>query len=639
MAVSNPVGSLQEEVAVVTGATVLNASTSALGFEPEIDVTAAEVASLLTITAKADDAQRAADAANTVAATYVQAQLGAAANVAQPAVPPADPSGLGPLVYAVLGSILGAIAGAIVSYLQGIGGPKPVKERPPPTLPDNRDLRIQPVMAEPVMAEPVTTEPVMAEPVTAEPVTAAPVMTQTEITEAAATPQAASAAASSFSAMVSEARAPEPAPEPWIEEGATDDIWSDGDHPAADEQKQLDDYEQPEATDPQVFDHLQPSGELQPIEELQALDSLEDLERRALLSQFEAARYELVLTHNEELARADATHERLVADLRGEIAHLNKQVRMQEARLKNRSGTDQNRVGDLEAQTDALEAELATLRQGLESERIAHSKQLTEERGTADRALDNARRQYREELSKHVHTHRQALADHRADLDDELAQDRTKHAAALEAQHVEYEQQLENERRRLDAKVKSALDRQQKELVDTNAHHRQELTQQALQHKETIAALRLATDESDLQLRELEKANRALRVELSTLQKSAQQTETENGALMQRLSDEIALMRGELEGERERNSALRADVLRRSAEAHQAIDRAVEERTSQLAELEASVARQREYADRRVRESSAAAEEQARQASMREADLTATISRLKRELAEATKPT
>ena len=100
-------------------------------------------------------------------------------------------------------------------------------------------------------------------------------------------------------------------------------------------------------------------------------------------------------------------------------------------------------------------------------------------------------------------------------------------------------------------------------------------------------------------------------------------------------SDELALVKGELDGERQRNAALRADVLRRSGEAHQTIDRAVEERTAQLAELEASVGRQRQYADTRVREVSAAAEAQTRQAAIREASLAATVSRLKRELEEA----
>ena len=132
------------------------------------------------------------------------------------------------------------------------------------------------------------------------------------------------------------------------------------------------------------------------------------------------------------------------------MANLTKQVRMQEVRLKNRSGTDQTRVGDLEAQTNALELELAELRRTLKAERIAHTQRITDERGAADRVLDNARRQYREELSKHVHTHRQALADHRTELDQELANDRADQAAKLEAQHLDYERQLDDERSRLE---------------------------------------------------------------------------------------------------------------------------------------------------------------------------------------------
>ena len=55
----------------------------------------------------------------------------------------------------------------------------------------------------------------------------------------------------------------------------------------------------------------------------------------------------------------------------------------------------------------------------------------------------------------------------------------------------------------------------------------------------------------------------------------------------------------------------------------------------ELADLEATVARQREYAESRVREASSAAEENTRKAAVREAELTAAISRLKRQLAEA----
>ena len=235
---------------------------------------------------------------------------------------------------------------------------------------------------------------------------------------------------------------------------------------------------------------------------------------------------------------------------------------------------------------------------------------------------------------KHVHNHRAALADQRVDLDNELAAARAGHQTALEAEHVEYERLLEAERERADAKLVAANERHDRDLESVRAAHQQELDRQAAQHKATIASLRGTTDTNDNQLRELEKENRLLRVEVTSLQKQARHAASDHSAVVQRLNDEVSLVKGELEGERQRNAALRADVLRRSAEAHQVIDRAVEERTAQLAELEASVARQRQYADTRVREISAAAEEQARQAATREATLTATVSRLTRELAE-----
>ena len=352
-------------------------------------------------------------------------------------------------------------------------------------------------------------------------------------------------------------------------------------------------------------------------------------------SQHEAERDELVLRYNQETARLSAEHERAAAALRSEVASLTKQLRIQEVRLQNMPGSDQTRTGDLEAQVDALEEELSALRQTLESERIGYAQRITEERGSADRALDNARREYRDELGKHVHSHRKTLAAFRADLDAELAKDRARHAAALEEQHVGYERQLVADRVRAEAKLVAANERHALEAAAHRHANQQHYDRQATQHKATIKELRSTSESSNAQRRELEKANQLLQVEIATLQKQALQNETEQASTARRTAQELALVQAELDGERERNTALRADVLRRSAEAHQAIDKAAEVRTAQLAELEASVARQRQYADNRVREVSAAAEEQARESASREASLTAAISRLKRELEEA----
>ena len=365
------------------------------------------------------------------------------------------------------------------------------------------------------------------------------------------------------------------------------------------------------------------------------LVELNDLDRRAMQSQHEAERDELVLRYNQETARLSAEHERAAAALRSEVASLTKQLRIQEVRLQNMPGSDQTQTGDLEAQVDALEEELTALRQTLESERIGYAQRITEERGSAARALNHARREYRDELGKHVHSHRKTLASFRADLDAELAKDRARHAAALEEQHVGYERQLVADRVRAEAKLVAANERHALEAAAHRHANQQHHDRQAIQHKATIKELRSTSESSNAQRRELEKANQLLQVEIATLQKQALQNETEQASTARRTAQELALVQAELDGERERNTALRADVLRRSAEAHQAIDKAAEVRTAQLAELEASVARQRQYADNRVREVSAAAEEQARESASREASLTAAISRLKRELEEA----
>ena len=101
----------------------------------------------------------------------------------------------------------------------------------------------------------------------------------------------------------------------------------------------------------------------------------------------------------------------------------------------------------------------------------------------------------------------------------------------------------------------------------------------------------------------------------------------------------MAIAKKSLTAEKERNAALRDDVVRRTAEAHQAVDRAIEDRSTQLAELESLVTKHRQHAEERVREANASAEERARESARREAELSARITRLERELDEVRRQT
>jgi len=727
VSVSNLVGPIDDEVDAAVGSTVVNAAASALGFEPDVSATAGETQDSLTVAAKADDPQQAADAANMVAVAYTQARQGVSATVTQQATVPTARTGFGPIPFAAGGALLGALAGGVISHMQmakvsrrkedvAAALSEPSEQRalvPPPPAVLTRDAPTSrttapmdagtplPPAAPESMADARAVEAHMAVEHAADeqaiqehlavehPAVEHPAVEHPAVEHAAVEHPAVEHAAVEHPA-VEHAAVEHAADEQTVAEHITDEHTADeqtvaehtavehtADEDMAVEDMAVEDMAVEDMAVEQWFDEQKagafsfaatsdgalfaPSRESAPMADIDpgiagaevswlsksdttsarlgavapsATDDqdLDYLDRRAVQSQFETARYELVLAHEEELAHLRVEHERQAAELRHDIGELNKRVRMQAVRLKGRSSQDQTRVGDLEAQVDALEHELVELRQNLETQRIAHAKRLTEERGVADRALDDARRQYRQELSKHVHTHRQTISEQRAELDSELAEDRAAHAAALHDAHQDYERQVESERRRADAKLVSANERHQREIADLQAAHRSDLDRQSAQHKETIESLRGAGENVDGQLSALGKENRALRAEIATQQKQIRHIEADHAAIVQRLSDEISIITTELDGERERNAALRSDVLRRSAEAHQTIDRAVEERTAQLAELEASVARQREYADMRVREVSEAAEEQARQAASREATLSAQVSKLKREL-------
>ena len=713
VSVTNPQGPLSEEITVVTGSAVLNAAAGQLGFQPDISVSAAEVARLLTITATNEDAAAAAQAANVVANAYVQSPLGAPATIAQQADVPTSTTGVGPLIYAALGTLLGALVGAGISFLQQQRSA--ASARSPREPDDEFDENVLPTdyddpMTNPVAAPSQGLDQAMAAPnpvvspdasavagatldaaaptskwrsadihpttPASPPVTASLPEPETEpaahadddtgsfFAAALGDTQAESVAAPSTSPVAAPepsapptpptpeldpdpVSAPMPMPEPPVTSVQPVAAVVDDDPTGAEEDTDAifdietevnTDMGEPDATFDDSLDEDQADESADNDAEFYdyhaAEADLDDLDRWAAQKQFESARYELLLEHEERVAQIKSEHERQLAAMRSDIVDLNKQLRVQGQRLKSHTGTNQTRVGDLEAQVDALEVELAALRQTLERERIAHAKRLTDDRGVADRALDNARREYREELAKHVRNHRQALADYRADLDQELARDRAKHAAALEAQHQEYENQHEAERNRAEARIVAADSRHEREISELDYANRAELERQAAQHKDTIASLRTSTEATDAELRALDKENKALRSELSSVQKQLTTATADAVSTERRLSDEATILQAEIDAERQRNAALRADVLRRSAEAHQVVDRAVEERTAQLAELEASVTRQREYADARVREISAEAEEHAREAASREAKLTATVSRLTRELEE-----
>ena len=275
--VGNPAGSMNDEVSVVESPSVLDVAEAIVGFRPDISVSAAEVTSRLTITASSDSAQEAAAAANAVAETYVQAQPGAAASVTQPADASEGRTGLGPQLFGAIGALLGALVGFVIGAVQrsrAVDAASPSQRQF--SRPSSDD-------APPIVgAAAVTAEPV--------PPSSSPSTSLSDTNPAApAHPSTITGPMTSSPRTFSDAAAPNEASRPsWL-------------------------------TDPSV-----------PVD----LTQLDELDRRALQSQHESDRYELWLSHTQEIPRLTAEHERSTTDLRAEVGRLNKQVRMQAVRLK-----------------------------------------------------------------------------------------------------------------------------------------------------------------------------------------------------------------------------------------------------------------------------------------------------------------
>jgi len=296
-----------------------------------------------------------------------------------------------------------------------------------------------------------------------------------------------------------------------------------------------------------------------------------------------------------------------------------------------------HRVGDLEAQVGALEQEIDSLREHLDNARISHVREITKERQIADRALDNARREFNRTAEASEQANRSTLASSRSELDRELGELRTAHQAELERQHGLHESLLQKERERRTDELHKAGKRHEAQMADLRTEHARTLAQTKSGTRETLAQLRESVRSLTSELQQTRESEQRLRQELSMAQRNARSNEQQYAENLQTVRDELTLARNELRAETQRNAALRRDVVKRTAEAHQAVDRTLEERSSQLADLEAMVVKQREQAERRVRDAHAAADARARDSAKREAELTARITRLERDL-EQTRP-
>lgn len=727
--VNNPIGTMADERALLLSNDVVGPAYRILGYDADIDVEPNEVADLLTITARADDPERAARAATVIAETYDQVQTSVPVSVTKVAEPNRSPVAPNRIAYILFGSALGAIAGLALGWIRALGrlAPNSAPQRdaatpirpprsPSPELaaaaaalrdvdvvhasvPANAALAANPAPAaipepladedysaaalaqrwdpdsafdaDPIGSEPLSTpvfSPLAADapPAPPAPAPATPAVAASPAIAAVPVVAVAPAIAAQFANTGTEEPLEPSVPEPAVAPAATASAFSAAANAMveapplatsawAPSQLELDASvaasipeppTPPPAPEPQApeLPAAHPPAAQPPAAELPrpALPAGAELSAVADAAELpgaaetpDAPERERALQNQIDLTDSATAPTGYVPVSAAAVDPVPRPPAP--ARAVGASARGEHRVGDLEAQVGALEQEIDSLREHLDNARVSHLREITKERQVADRALDNARREFDRTIEASEQASRTTLASSRSDLDQELAELRTIHQDALERQHREHEALLQKERERRADELRKASQRNEAQLADLRTQHARTLEQQKAGTRDTLAELRESVRTLTTELQQANEGEQRFRQELSMSQRNARTSEQRYGENLQAVRDELTLARNDLRSEQQRNAALRRDVVKRTAEAHQAVDRTLEERSSQLADLEAMVVKQREQAERRVRDAHAAADSRARASAKREAELTARVTRLEREL-DQTRP-
>ncbi len=682
--VLNPVESLQDELQAFESEDLLRIAEAELGFLPEVRVEAIPVQNILTVFTVADSGERAAQAANVMAEAYRSSRIASAVRVGQSGQVPDAPFAPNRSAYMLLGTVLGAIIGFGATFAlrlfdrsqngtdhrasephAGPEGPERhtfsnsqdtsanlgsvssagatiVPEWSADTPPSHTSHTAVPVVEDeeptvrilspiaaprPVAAAGLHAEPAVV-PVAAKPTTSRQTSPATEVDRTERTP-----------APTHETGSSAPANTSGTEQISTTDDDAPDSAPRSSERSHSTPVERtmvaPPTPRPPTPRPESPAvaarKPTQPRHSGGDIDTDIAAETRRRDVDDDGGSDRMLISMRLE-------HERDVLGYKAEIARLNKDLRGKVLALNEYRNGDQGRISDLETQIELLERELSKQRSRLDRERIAHTRALTEENGRSDRSLDNARRRFRAELSKHADQHRSALIKAKAEFDDALAVERSDHAKALEADHARYERALQVERERSAGLIDKSRERINRELHEQLEAERTTHKQSADKHRSAISSLRRQFETADAEAADLRITLQRLQRELKRARGSVTKASNASADEVATMRDEVAELRKQLASEQNRVTSLRSDLSRRIRVSNEAMTRDLAGRSHQLAELEASIAKQREYADKRVREVTIAADEAARAAAVREAELLSTIARLERGQSEVAAP-
>lgn len=685
--VNNPIGTMAEEAAFALSDRVMDPVQAILGYAPQVEISENELAELLTVTVRDNQAERAAQAASLVAQTYVESRASTAASVASEAEVPANPVSPNALIYLIAGTSLGALIGLALSAVQSVRDSLPGRGDEQPLQP------IRPAQEATGLAERITASRAGSTPdpetnggeaseadeadgidpdsetvdvrdgIWRQPDGAGRGQdpSQAPVDEAAAAPDRKTAgtgssrwsdhslrstpAPSSTFVAASRTAAHDPfaAATATTATGAPDAI---GDSPdsartttagsvaalilspaepggAASTEATAASSRPDDTGDPEEFEEFEEFEDQEYI-------SASQIQAEVGLSEVEAQRIENV----HELALIDARHRQAVANLRRDLTEAKRSLRTATVNARRTSGSDQTRIGDLEAQLEAAQTEVETVREQLESQRVTHLREMTAERESADRALDLARKDFRRQVTEIKADARKTSVNDRADLDQILAHSRAEHQGELDSLHTRHDAALTAERERRRSDLQQLRQAHDQAIADLKRTQTEAIERRRARTKAVIAALRAGEKAAATQIEDLKAASSRLRRELNTARKTNRTVQQDADQTVQNLRDELAVTKRNFQREQDRSAALRDDVLRQTARANRQADKEVDDRTARLAEVDELMNRHRERAERRIREATEAAESRVREAGRREDELLATIADLRRRLAK-----
>ena len=289
------------------------------------------------------------------------------------------------------------------------------------------------------------------------------------------------------------------------------------------------------------------------------------------------------------------------------------------------------RIEDLAVQIDFLESEVVRYRTALENERLRHAQQLADSGLELDRRSDILRRSEREHTAKLHESYRKLLAERQIELEEAISHAAAGHALELQAERERHTEIVVELRRRAHRQLEAGQAQTIDELNAGFKTERDELIRDLEQARSTISRLTEQIEVVRAEAAAAKAAHKDQTLLVATLERRLDVVDGQHRAQTEDLQRQVAIAEARIQAERQRAAATVAEVLEHSASIAAEADIVRTESASLIARAEDAAANARRQARFEYEVLAEEADERAYRASIREAELEATIARLRAE--------